>query len=94
MIPALYGAFCFSGCSALIFEALWFRQAGNGLAVRLGDRIRRPLRLYACAEVVVALSGVVAFLEARARVVEHRADVPTSPFWTWLDGLCQVLPPS
>lgn len=86
MIPALYGAFFFSGCSALIFETLWFRQAGlafgnsvwasslvlagfmagmaagNGLAVRLGDRIRRPLRLYAFAEMAVALSGVALVL--------------------------------
>ena len=130
MIPALYGAFFCSGCSALIFKALWFRQAGlafgksvwasslvlagfmagmaagNGLAVRLGDRIRRPLRLYAFAEIAVALSGVALGLRAssyclagqpdraRALVVEHRSDVTTSPFWTWLDGLCQVLPPS
>ena len=86
MIPTLYGAFFLSGCSALIFETLWFRQAGlafgnsvwasslvlagfmagmaagNGLAVRMGDRVRRPLRLYAMAEVAVALSGVALVL--------------------------------
>ena len=85
-LTVLSGAFFFSGCSALIFEALWFRQAGlafgnsvwasslvlagfmagmaagNGLAVRLGDRIRRPLRLYALAEVAVALSGIALVL--------------------------------
>ena len=86
MVPSLYGAFFLSGCSALIFEALWFRQAGlafgnsvwasslvlagfmagmaagNLIATRIGDRVRRPLAIYARAEAVVALSGLALVL--------------------------------
>lgn len=82
MVPSLYGAFFLSGCSALIFEALWFHQAGlafgnsvwasslvlagfmagmaagNHIAARIGDRVRRPLAVYARAEAVVALTGL------------------------------------
>ncbi len=82
MSVALYAAFFLSGCSALIFETLWFRQAGlafgnsvwasslvlagfmagmalgNLAAARIGDGVRRPLRLYAAAEGVVAVTGV------------------------------------
>lgn len=83
MAAALYGAFFLSGCSALIFETLWFRQAGlafgnsvwasslvlagfmagmalgNLIATRSGDRVRRPLRVYAGAEAAVATFGVL-----------------------------------
>ncbi|MGE0257048.1 MAG: fused MFS/spermidine synthase, partial [Alphaproteobacteria bacterium] len=83
MTAALYGAFFFSGCSALIFETLWFHQAGlafgnsiwasslvlagfmagmaggNLLATRIGDRLARPLRIYAAVEGLVAISGVL-----------------------------------
>src|SRR3954469_143368 len=31
---------------------------GNGLAARYGERVRRPLRLYAVIEVVVGLTGL------------------------------------
>lgn len=82
MSVALCVVFFLSGAAALVFETLWFRQAGlafgnsvwastvvfssfmaglalgNGLAARLVPRIRRPLRLYAILEVVVAVSGV------------------------------------
>lgn len=83
MAATLYGAFFLSGCSALIFETLWFHQAGlafgnsvwasslvlagfmagmaggNLLATRIGDRLARPLRVYAAVEGVVALTGVL-----------------------------------
>jgi spermidine synthase len=83
MTAALYGAFFLSGCSALIFETLWFHQAGlafgnsvwasslvlagfmagmaggNLLATRLGDRLARPLRIYAGVEGIVAVTGVL-----------------------------------
>lgn len=83
MTAALYGAFFLSGCSALIFETLWFHQAGlafgnsiwasslvlagfmagmaggNLLATRIGDRLARPLRVYAAVEGLVAVSGVL-----------------------------------
>lgn len=86
MATALYGAFFLSGCSALIFETLWFRQAGlafgnsiwasslvlagfmagmalgNLIATRRGDTVRRPLRVYAGAEIVVAVTGVLLVL--------------------------------
>lgn len=79
----LFGLFFFiSGFSALLFETVWFRQAGlmlgnsvwassitvssfmAGLAIgsavsfRWAERIRKPLRAYAIAELVVAVSGV------------------------------------
>ena len=71
MTPILCALFFLSGAAALLFETLWFRQAGlafgnsvwasslvlssfmaglalgNGLMARHGDRIRRPVRLYA-----------------------------------------------
>lgn len=74
--------FFLSGVAALIFEALWFRQAGlafgnsvwasalvvssymaglavgNGLAARHGERIKRPIRVYAGLELVIAASGL------------------------------------
>jgi len=73
--------FFLSGASALVFETLWFRQAGlafgtsvwasalvlssfmagmglgNGLAVRYGARIRRPLWVYASLEVWIGGVG-------------------------------------
>jgi predicted membrane-bound spermidine synthase len=73
--------FCLSGAAALLFETLWFRQAGlmfgnsvwatslvlssfmaglalgNGLAGRLGHRLRRPLLAYAFLEAVIGLAG-------------------------------------
>src|SRR5436190_2093537 len=78
----LSAVFFASGASALIFETLWFRQAGlafgnsvwasslvlsgfmaglalgNTLAAALGRRVRHPVRLYAIAEAVIALTGV------------------------------------
>jgi len=86
MTPILSALFFLSGAAALLFETLWFRQAGlafgnsvwasslvlssfmaglalgNGLMVRHGGRIRRPIRLYACFEAVIALTGVVLVL--------------------------------
>ncbi|HEY5658200.1 MAG TPA: fused MFS/spermidine synthase, partial [Myxococcota bacterium] len=71
-----------SGASALIFETLWFHQAGlalgnsvwasslvlagfmgglaagNALAARLGHRLGDPVRAYAVAEALIALTGV------------------------------------
>lgn len=79
----LCATFFVSGAAALVFETLWFRQAGlafgnglwasalvlssfmaglalgNGLAARLGHRVRSSARLYAKAEALVALSGVL-----------------------------------
>ncbi len=79
----LCGIFFLSGVAALIFETLWFRQAGltfgnsvwasavvlssfmggmalgNGLAAANARRVRRPIRLYALAEIVIACSGVL-----------------------------------
>jgi len=78
----LSAVFFASGASALIFETLWFRQAGlafgnsiwasslvlsgfmaglalgNALAGRFGARLRHPVRVYAIAEAVIALTGV------------------------------------
>jgi len=77
----LSAVFFASGASALIFETLWFREAGlafgnsiwasslvlsgfmaglalgNALAARLGTRLRHPIRAYAIAEAVIALTG-------------------------------------
>ena len=71
-----------SGVSALIFETLWFRQAGiafgnsfwasslvlssymgglavgNGLGAHFGDRLVRPLRVYAGLEICIGVSGI------------------------------------
>src|SRR5258706_7463842 len=83
MLSLLLSAVFFaSGASALIFETLWFRQAGlafgnsvwasslvlsgfigglalgNALAARYGDRLRYPVRVYASAEVAIALTSV------------------------------------
>ncbi len=78
----LSAIFLVSGTAALLFETLWFRQAGlafgnsvwasslvlssfmgglalgNGLMIRLGPRVRSPVRLYALLEVLIAGSGV------------------------------------
>src|SRR6185295_19976920 len=78
----LSAVFFASGASALIFETLWFRQAGlafgnsvwasslvlsgfmgglalgNALAARAGGRLSNPVRVYAIAEVAIALTGV------------------------------------
>jgi predicted membrane-bound spermidine synthase len=80
-IRILCAVFFFSGAAALIFESLWFRQAGlafgngvwasalvlssfmaglavgNAIVVRVGERIRRPVRVYAVLETTIALSG-------------------------------------
>ncbi|MDJ0868122.1 MAG: fused MFS/spermidine synthase, partial [Myxococcota bacterium] len=84
MLPvrALCAIFFVSGAAALLFETLWFRQAGlafgngvwasslvlssfmaglalgNGLTIRLGVRLRRPLRTFALLEGVVAATGL------------------------------------
>src|SRR5688572_23302055 len=82
-MPSLLAAvFVVSGCSALIFETLWFHQAGlafgnsiwatslvlsgfmsglalgNALAARYGDRLPNPLRMYAIAELAIAVTGI------------------------------------
>jgi predicted membrane-bound spermidine synthase len=75
-----------SGFTALVFETLWFRQAGlalgnsvwsatlvlgsfmgglalgNGLVLRFGQRLARPLKTYALLELLIAASGVVVVL--------------------------------
>lgn len=82
MTLVLCALFFLSGTAALVFETLWFRQAGltfgngvwasslvlssfmaglalgNGLIARLGARVRRPVRVYAWLEGVIAGSGV------------------------------------
>src|SRR5882762_968556 len=82
MVHVIFPIFFASGFSALVFETLWFRQAGlalgnsiwasslvlsgfmgglalgNALAARYGDRLRNPVRVYAIAEVAIALTGV------------------------------------
>ena len=79
----LRAVFFVSGAAALVFETLWFRQAGltfgnsaeassivlsafmaglalgNHLVARVGDRIWRPLRVFAAAEGCVAVSGAL-----------------------------------
>ena len=81
MTGSLCAVFFLSGAAALIFETLWFRQAGlafgngvwassivlasfmtglalgNGLAARLGARIRRPVHFYALLEVIIGAVG-------------------------------------
>ena len=78
LLPVLFFA---SGTSALVFETLWFRQAGlalgngvwasslvlsafmaglglgNAIAARWGDRLRRPILVYAALEVAVGAAG-------------------------------------
>src|SRR5207249_1074290 len=82
MSALLCSIFFVSGASALIFEMLWFRQAGlalgnsvwatslvlsgfmaglaagNTAAARYGDRLRNPVRAYAAAEGLIALTGL------------------------------------
>ncbi len=82
-IQLLSLVFFFSGAAALIFESLWFRQAGlafgngiwasslvlssfmaglacgNAIVVRIGERIRRPVRFYAALEATIAVSGAL-----------------------------------
>src|SRR6267378_2899943 len=63
MLALLLSAVFFaSGASALIFETLWFRQAGlafgNALVARWGQRVSNPIRAYAVAEAAIALTGV------------------------------------
>ncbi len=82
MTALLYTIFFASGASALVFETLWFRQAGlalgnsvwasslvlagfmgglalgNAIAARYGDRLRNPVRMYAIAEIAIAVTGV------------------------------------
>ena len=79
--PILSAIFFVSGAAALLFETLWFQQAGlafgnsvwasamvlasfmaglalgNGIVLRLGARIERPVRLYALLEVAIAATG-------------------------------------
>ena len=74
--------FFLSGAAALLFETLWFHQAGlalgnsvwsaslvlagfmgglalgNGLAARLGHRVRRRVRAYALLELAIGASGL------------------------------------
>jgi predicted membrane-bound spermidine synthase len=81
MTGSLCAVFLLSGAAALVFETLWFRQAGlafgngvwassivlasfmtglalgNGLAARLGARIRRPVRFYVLLEVIIGAVG-------------------------------------
>jgi spermidine synthase len=75
-----------TGFAALVFETLWFRQAGlafgnslwsatlvlssfmgglalgNGLVLRFGRRIRRPVSTYAVLEVMIAGTGLLIVL--------------------------------
>ena len=86
VVPVLSAVFFASGAAALVFESLWFRQAGlafgnglwastlvlssfmsglalgNALVIRLGHRIRRPVRFYAGVECSIALAGLLAVL--------------------------------
>jgi predicted membrane-bound spermidine synthase len=81
MTSLLSAIFFFSGASALVFESLWFHQAGlafgnsiwasslvlsgfmaglalgNGVAARVGARLRRPVLAYVGAELAIAGSG-------------------------------------
>ncbi|MGH0028784.1 MAG: fused MFS/spermidine synthase [Myxococcota bacterium] len=82
--------FFLSGVAALLFETLWFRQAGlafgngvwasslvlasfmaglalgNGLTIRWGARLRRPLHAYAALELAIAVAGVLIVLRLQA----------------------------
>ncbi|MFQ5597427.1 MAG: hypothetical protein ACE5GK_05190 [Nitrospiria bacterium] len=75
-----------SGTTALMFETLWFRQAGlafgnsvwasslvlsgfmgglglgNALAARTGRALKNPIRLYACLELAIGITGVLLVL--------------------------------
>ncbi|MDE0886039.1 MAG: spermidine synthase [Myxococcota bacterium] len=83
LAPLLYLIFFLSGASALVFETLWFFQAGLALGNSIwasslvlasfmaglalgnawvsfrGDRLQRPVRLYAGLELVIAITGTV-----------------------------------
>jgi predicted membrane-bound spermidine synthase len=78
----LFAIFFLSGAAALLFETLWFHQAGlvfgngvwasslvlagfmaglalgNGIAARVGPRLRNPMLGYAGLEVVIGIAGV------------------------------------
>jgi len=82
-VRILCAIFFFSGAAALIFETLWFRQAGlafgnsvwasslvlssfmaglalgNGLTIRFGKHIHRPVILYAGIEVAIGATGAI-----------------------------------
>ena len=79
--PILSAIFFVSGSAALLFETLWFQQAGlafgnsvwassmvlasfmaglalgNGIVLRLGAHIKRPVRLYAVLEIAIGATG-------------------------------------
>jgi spermidine synthase len=83
MYRLIYLVFFLSGCAALIFEALWFRQAGlafgnsmwsatlvlsgfmgglalgNGLMIRFGQRLSRPISAYVVLEILIASVGLL-----------------------------------
>ncbi len=86
MYRPIYLVFFLSGCVALMFEALWFRQAGlafgnsmwsatlvlsgfmgglalgNGLMIRFGRKLARPVFVYVVLEVLIAGVGLVIVL--------------------------------
>jgi spermidine synthase len=86
MRQLIYLVVFLSGFAALVFETLWFRQAGlafgnslwsatlvlssfmgglalgNGLILKLGRRLSRPLSAYIALEVLIAVAGFVVVL--------------------------------
>ena len=82
MYRLIYLVFFLSGCAALMFEALWFRQAGlafgnsvwsaslvlsgfmgglalgNGLMIRFGRNLSRPVFTYIILETLIAVTGL------------------------------------
>ena len=86
MHQLLYLVFFLSGFAALVFETLWFRQAGlafgnsvwsatlvlssfmgglalgNGLMLRFGKKLTRPIWFYALLETLIAIAGLLIVL--------------------------------
>lgn len=86
MHQLLYLVFFLSGFAALVFETLWFRQAGlafgnsvwsatlvlssfmgglalgNGLILRFGKKLTRPVWFYALLETLIAITGLLIVL--------------------------------
>ncbi len=86
MQQLLYLVFFLSGFAALVFETLWFRQAGlafgnsvwsatlvlssfmgglalgNGLILRFGKKLTRPIWFYALLETLIAVAGLLIVL--------------------------------
>jgi spermidine synthase len=110
----LCALFFLSGVAALVFETLWFRQAGltfgngvwasslvlasfmaglalgNALAIRWGLWLRRPLRVYAALELVIAVTGVLIVLRLHALTPWLAPLLQLLGDWPWLQNLVRL----